>query len=201
MNIDTLLADADPGRTLSLREHAEIDRLIDTVGPHSRHRARWFVGVVAIVALVVTGGAAAVAATGVLHHPVWYDAASDWTTEVKTVDRVFTVDGKRYDCAVTFTLGSTYNGKGTAEFKAALTYFRSQNPLKFSPPAAAVREYMEMDWSGQGDPPPPPSKAWANQQVWERLVYTDVFDHVTSLGLDSSRVDFEIAPKHCDVQS
>lgn len=197
MNIDTLLNEAAPDRALTLRERAEVERLVDSVAPgRLRRRPRLLVGIAALSALLLAGGATAAAATGVWH-PSWYDADSDWTTEVTTVHRAFTVDGRRYHCTVTFSLGSTYDGTGTPDFQKALSYFRSLDPLTVEADPAKVDELIDATWVGQGTAPAPPSRAWADEQVWTMTVTSDVATHLTAIGLDAEHVQFPLNEK-CD---
>ncbi len=198
MNIDTLLDEADPGRSLTLHQQAELDRLIDSVGnTHRRPRARLIAGIAALSVLLLTGGGAAAAAAG-LWHPSWYDPASDWTTNVKTVDRTFTVDGKQHHCTVTLTLASNYNGKGTPEFQKALSYLRSLDPTKIIPTAGQIHDFMNPIWVGPGSPPTPPSKAMANQMVWLEDLSQNLFDHMNAIGLDPEKVSFSNPSQVCD---
>lgn len=198
MNIDTLLDEADPGRTLTLHEQTELDRLVDSVGSSRRRpRARAITGIAALSALLLAGGATAAAAAGIWH-PSWYDPASDWTTKVKTVDRTFTVDGQPHHCTVTLTLASTYNGKGTPEFQKALSYVRSLDPTKIQPSASQLHDFMNATWGGQGAAPTPPSKAMANQLVWLMDVSQNLFDHLSAIGLDPEKVSFSNSSQICD---
>ena len=197
MDIDTLLESANPRRTLTLREEAELGRLIDAIGPRPRRRARWIVGVAALVAIVLTGGATAVAATtGILKHPTWYDAASDWSSAGKTVTRHFVVDGVQHSCTVTFTVSSNYNGKGIPEYKAAVSYFHSLNLLKVQPDAELIKAYTRSTVGPDKLAP----RASANESAWTSAVAGKVWDHVTSLGLDSSRISVSTKGPACDVQ-
>ncbi len=198
MNIDTLLDEADPRRSLTLREQAELDRLVDSVGSSRRRpRARAIAGIAALSALLIAGGATAAAAAGIWH-PSWYDPASDWTTQVKTVDRTFTVDGTQHHCTVTLTLASTYNGKGTPEFQKALRYVRSLDPTKIQPSASQIHDFMNPILVGQGAAPTPPSKAWANQMVWLMDVSQNLSDHLNAIGLDPEKVSFSDSSQVCD---
>ncbi len=197
MNIDTLLEEANPGRALTMRERAELDRMVDATRPRRPPRAPFVVGIAAVSALLLAGGGAATAAVGIWHPP-WYDAASDWTEQVKTVDRNFTVDGKQYHCTVAFTLESTYNGKGTPEFQKALIYMESLDPLSIRPRPADIDDLMNATFVGQGPAPVPPTKSWANEQVWLMDVGAQVYSHISAIGLDSDRIRISTESSDCN---
>ncbi len=197
MNIDALLNEVDPGRPLTLREQVELERLIDSTRVRRRTRAKFVLGVAALSAFLLAGGGAATAAAGIWH-PSWYDAASDWTTEVKTVNRSFAVDGKQYHSSVTLALESTYNGKGTPEFQKALADLRSMDPTSITPSASDIDDLINASWVGQGPKPATPSRAWANQQVWLMDVSSAVSDHVNAIGLDGEKIRLDTTTGKCD---
>jgi len=194
MNLDTLLDDARPDHPLTLREQAALEQLIQA-HPRAdrRRRARWVGGIAALSAFLLAGGATAAAAAGIWH-PSWYDADSDWTTEVKTVHRTFTVDGQKHSCDVTFTLASTYNGKGTPEFQKALSYWRSLDPLSIRSDAATLRDMLNADYSSWGRTP---SRPWLYQQAWSVAVGNKVNSHIAAIGLDPQKISGEV-DQNCD---
>ena len=199
MNIDALLESAKPSDALTTRESAELDRLVRAVQLSSRRRPRrrLIAGVVAATVLLLAGGATATAAAGIWH-PSWYDADSDWTTEVKTVDRVFTVDGKRYECTFDLTISSTYNGKGIPEFQKGLAYLQALNLQSIKPDPAMISDFMNATWVGPGDPPPAPSEEWANEQVWFMAVNSNVGSYLTSIGLDPQKIRLSTGDQQCN---
>jgi len=198
MNIDSVLESAKPSDSLTMRERAELERLIEAVHSSTRRRPRrrLIAGIVAATVLVIAGGATATAAAGVWH-PSWYDPASNWTTDVKTVHLAFAVDDKRYKCTVDLSLSSTYNGKGTPEFQKTLAYLQSLDLAAIKPDPAMIDDFMNATWVGYGDPPAPPSKPWAYEQVWIMAVNGNVGAHLSSIGLDPQKISLAMDPK-CD---
>jgi hypothetical protein len=188
MNIDTLLATAKPSDELSLREHAELHRLIEAAQPRRRPRVRVVIGIVAGTVLLVAGGVAATAAAGVWHHPTWYDAASDWTTNVQTVHLSFVIDQQPYHCTIPVTLSSTFDGKGTPDFQKALAYMQATDLANVKPDPATIADLNNSIWVGQGDPPPAPSKPFVYEEAWIYAVQDGLTAHLTSIGLDPQKV-------------
>ena len=198
MNIDALLDSAKPSDALTMRERAELDRLLDAAQPAARRfgRRRLVAGIAAATVLLVAGGAAATAAAGIWH-PTWYDAASDWSTDVKTVSLKFSIDEKRYECSVPISLSSTYNGKGIPEFQKALAYLQSSHPENVKPAASMIDDLTNSTWVGQGTPPPSPSKPWVYEQAWMMSVNNNLGSYLSSIGLNPQRVSLSMDSK-CD---
>ncbi|HXR43643.1 MAG TPA: hypothetical protein VN759_02470, partial [Pseudolysinimonas sp.] len=86
MTLDALLADARPDLGLSATALRDLDVLGEETARRARRRGRRRLVIGSIVGsfALVAGGLSAAAATGIIR-PSWYDAASDWTTQVKTV--------------------------------------------------------------------------------------------------------------------
>jgi hypothetical protein len=192
MNLDNLLNEASPKPELSDGARSELHALVDSKSPRGiRRKHRITIGIVATTALLLAGGVGAATAATVLQHPTWYDAASDWTTQVKTVKRVFAVNGQRYNCVDDISVQSKYNGKGTAEFQQALKYLQGFNVLSIQPDPDELKSLQDANWS------PPPSPARINQMAWIFALNDSLRTHMMSMRLDPTKVSMGLSEK-CD---
>lgn len=192
MNLDNLLTEAAPHVVLTDATRSELNALVASKSPRRiRRNHRITIGIVATTAFLLAGGVGAATAATVLQHPTWYDAASDWTTQVKTARRVFTVDGARYSCVETISVQSTHNGKGTAEFQQALKYLQGLNVAAIQPDPDDLKSLKSANWT------PPPSPARINQMAWIFALNDSLRTHLLSMGLDPTKVSMALNEK-CD---
>jgi hypothetical protein len=79
----------------------------------------------------------------------------------------------------------------SVEFQQALRFVEDWNPLSIKPDAQLIDQFEHANFDT------PPSPAMANEMAWDSAVGAAFYAHLSSIGIDGSRVSLDM-PTKCD---